>query len=388
MSGRGLSAHAGPGSGRPVAGDPALRYLPIPRGQYPPTLERLIYMLHNRRTLTRIEEFMDLLKGMDGVLDVARLSRDTVQEIVQIEDSITEVSCGLRMENSGVGTCASREHVFAISCDGRFPRPREITMELIDEDGVVIGHDVPLCMMDHFKARDDVIWIADSFIMYPGKVTANDARMVLHASRCDDAAIPEGLEPWIFYPSTSSAMRLNGILGFEGEGLSTIILGVDRLCEGPSVPVTDVVQVPCGGSGHGEPSPQDAFYRCDLVGEMLEVAELPFADEDLHALVVVEMHMHRSVDERLMLVLQVGELVADGGHRVVVHHDYGPDHPLVLVLPLVLGQGIPDEVPYGLGPADVALLRYGLVECLQKLGLQRDPDARHAFHAHGIWRTV
>ena len=345
-------------------------------------------MFHNQQALTRIKEFVDLLKGMDGVLDVALLSRDTVQEIVQIEDSITEVSCGLRMENSGVGTCASREHVFAISCDGRFPRPREITMELIDEDGVVIGHDVPLCMMDHFKARDDVIWIADSFIMYPGKVTANDARMVLHASRCDDAAIPEGLEPWIFYPSTSSAMRLNGILGFEGEGLSTIILGVDRLCEGPSVPVTDVVQVPCGGSGHGEPSPQDAFYRCDLVGEMLEVSELPFADEDLHALVVVEMHMHRSVDERLILVLKVGELVADGGHRVVVDHDDGPDHPLVLVLPLVLRQGVPDEVPYGLGPADIALLRYGLVECLQKLGLQRDPDARHAFHAHGIWRTV
>ncbi len=342
--------------GAPPPGIPPCDTFRCPGDQYPPTLERLIYMLHNRRMLTRIEEFMDLLKGMDGVLDVARLSRDTVQEIVQIEDSITEVSCGLRMENSGIGTCASREHVFAISCNGDFPRPREVTMEMIDEDGIVIGHDVPPCMMDHFKARDDVIWIADSFVMYPGKITANDARMVLHASRCDDDAIPKGIEPWLFYPSTSSALRLNDVLGFEGEGLSTIIVGVDRLCEGPSVPVADVVQVPCGGSGHGEPSPQDAFYRCDLVGEMLEVTELPFADEDLHALVVVEMHMHRSVDERLMLVLQVGELVADGGHRVVVDHDDGPDHPLVLVLPLVLRQGVPDEVPYGLGPADVAFL--------------------------------
>ncbi len=306
--------------------------------------------------MTRVKEFMDLLKKMDGVLDVAYMPRDTVQEIVQIEDSITRVSCGLRMENSGVGTCASREHVFALSCNGDFPRPSEVTMEMIDEDGIVVGHDVPQCMIDHFKERDDIIWITDSFVMYPNKITVKDARMVLHASRCAHENIPADIEPWIFYPSTSSAIRMNEVFGFEGEGLSTLMIGVDRLCEGPSVPVADVVQVPCRGSGHCEPSSQDAFYRCDLVGEVLEVSELALADEDLHALVVVEMDVDRRVDKGLMLVLQVGELVADRCHGVVVDHHYGADHPLVLVLPLVLRQGVPDEIPYGLGPADVAFL--------------------------------
>jgi len=52
---------------------------------------------------------------------------------------------------------------------------------------------------------------------------------------------------------------------------------------------------------------------------------------------MVQMNMHRGVDEGLVIVLDICQLVADGGHRVIVDHDDGPDHPLILVLPFVLG---------------------------------------------------
>lgn len=216
--------------------------------------------------LTRISEFIGRLRGVSGVIDVRLMSREKVQEIVEIEDSIVSVSCGLRMENSGVGTCASKEFVFAMLCSSDFPRPSEITMEMVDDDGTVVGHDVPPCLMEEFGERKDVIWIADTFIMYPSKVTAKDARMVLHASRLKDARLPNDLAPWLFYPSVSSALKLNDELGFEGNGRSTILLGVDGL-EFDSVPVTEMVQITCGGGGHCEPTSEHTFDRCHFIGE-------------------------------------------------------------------------------------------------------------------------
>lgn len=60
-------------------------------------------------------------------------------------------------------------------------------------------------------------------------------------------------------------------------------------------------------------------------------------------------------------------------------HD-GADHPLVVVLPFILGQRVTDEVAYGLGTAAVTLLSDGFIELFEKLGFQGNPDACYAVH--------
>ncbi len=206
------------------------------------------------------KEFADSLAGMPGVSRVAKIARETVEHVVGIEDSIVSVSGGLKLENPGVGACAARESVFVVFCDARFPRPSIPTMEMVDDRGVTIGHDIPECMKQEFKARTDVIWIADSFVMYPSKIGLFDAKMVMHASRLECPGLPDGLEPWVFYPSVSSAQCLNSMLGLSGKNMNTLIVGVDGLIRDDSVPVSDVVEVPCGGSGHGESASEDTFY--------------------------------------------------------------------------------------------------------------------------------
>ena len=228
-------------------------------------------------------EFVAAVEGMCGVVQVTRLSSAVVREAVSIEESIRVVSGGLRMDNAGVHACASREMVFAVVCDSDFLRPDTITMELVDDDGVVIGHDVPRSMRDALRDRQDLVWLSEDFVMFPDRIGMRDARLVMHASRLD---VGLGQDPWVFYPSISSAEMLNRRLGIDAEGLSTMLMGIDGLSPA-SVPVADVVKVPSGRGGHGEPSPEYALYRGDLVGEPLEVAELPLADEDLHALVMV-----------------------------------------------------------------------------------------------------
>jgi hypothetical protein len=66
-------------------------------------------------------------------------------------------------------------------------------------------------------------------------------------------------DPWIFYPSVTTADIINRYFGMgDAEGLSTIILGTDGV--EMSVPVPDMVEIPCGRGGHSESASQDTFY--------------------------------------------------------------------------------------------------------------------------------
>ncbi len=208
-------------------------------------------------------EFITYLSGLKGVLRVERLERSVVGVVADMEDSIREVTAGMRLENSGMATCASCDDVFVILADGDFPRPEAITMEMVDDRGVTVGHDVPPSQVERYRERDDVIWISDNFVLFPLKLDPHDVRMVMRATRME---VPFDHEPWIFYPSPETADTLNTVLGVGDRTLSTIVVGVNGLDDG-SVPVTDVVEVPAAGCGHGEPTPEDPLDACDLVSE-------------------------------------------------------------------------------------------------------------------------
>lgn len=175
------------------------------------------------------ESFMELLRTMEGIDDVAVLSDDLGSRVASEDHSVSMVAGGMRMSSPGVDACLSKDRRFVLFCNGSFPRPRQITMEMVDDDGQVIGHDVPSCMMDSYAGRDDVIWIADSFVMYPSRVGPSDACMVMHESRFVHDSMPDGIDAWIFYPCMTSACMLNEALGFVGDRMSTVILGVNGL---------------------------------------------------------------------------------------------------------------------------------------------------------------
>ena len=326
--------------------------------------------------------FLDAVLGMPGVVGLAVLEDRVVADVLEIEGSIGTVSGGMRLEVPGLERCAGMENVLALSCDSRFPRPSEPTILMLDREGGVVGHDVPAGSRDGYGEGDDLIWLSDTFVMYASMVSRGEVRMVMLSSRVRVPGFSEGVRAELFYPSVCSAEYLNRACGFSGDRLSTVVMGISPMGD-RSVPVADVVQVPGGGRSHREPASEDALDRRDLVGERFQVPQAPLADEDLHALVMVQVDVDGCVDKGLVLVLKVGELVSDGAHRVIVDHDYGADHPLVLVLPLVLRQGVADQVADRLRSADVTLLGYRLVEGLQKLWLQGDTDACYSIHVRG-----
>jgi len=87
-------------------------------------------------------------------------------------------------------------------------------------------------------------------------------------------------------------------------------------------------------------------------------------------------------------MLDIGELVSDRGHGVVVDHDDGADHPFLIVLPFVLCEGVADKVAYGLGSTDVSFLRYRFIELSEEFGFEGNTYACYAIHDFPIQVTL
>ncbi len=328
----------------------------------------------------RPEAFLKEVRSRPGVLRVEPLTPDMTARIMSEEDSVKVFSGSMDLEPVGLGKCICKDFSAAVFCDSRFPRPDRVTIEIVDEYGTLLGHDVPDRLVASIRKRKkSALWLSENFVMSPEAITPLKPHMVMYASPFPGRGWAGGLEPLVFYPSVSTAELINGFFGIkDSAGVSTIVLGVDGVK--PSVPMPDMVEVPCGGSGHGEPSSEDAFYRRYLVGEGLQGLQLPLADEDLHALVAVQMDVDRRVDGGHVAVLYVGQLVPDGVQGMVVDQHDGPHHPLLVVLPLVLRQRIANQVAYRLRPADVPFAFDRVVEFFQELRLQGDADACDPFH--------
>ena len=74
----------------------------------------------------RVGEFLEILRGMDGVIMADVMPVDLIQEVAEMETSIDCISGGMRLENIGLFQCLHREEVIVLL-----------------SDGVVRGHDVP-----------------------------------------------------------------------------------------------------------------------------------------------------------------------------------------------------------------------------------------------------
>lgn len=178
-------------------------------------------------------DLIEALTALDGVIATEQLDDEAMKVVTGIETSIRTVSGGMRIENRGILDCAGMSRNYVLFCGAGFPRPEQVTMEMVDDAGEVVGHDVPPCMVDAFRSRDDVIWMSDGFVLYPGLVCDRDVRMVMLSSRMKVSGPLGEFDVRSFYPSASSAEYLLGLFGRElDRSVAAVILGVDGVLRG------------------------------------------------------------------------------------------------------------------------------------------------------------
>jgi hypothetical protein len=148
-------------------------------------------------------------------------------------------------------------HAFIVYCNQDFDYSPMIRMELVDDAGTVIGHNVGSDDKDLYSDDQNILWISDSFIMYCDRIDCNDAEIRMHSRDYDVSCIDADLSASMYFPSMTSCGIIARRYGDCDEGSCIAVVGVDGL--ETSMPVSDMVQVPCGGCGHGESSSQDAL---------------------------------------------------------------------------------------------------------------------------------
>ncbi len=207
----------------------------------------------------RCDEMISKLLAKPGVVRVEILDAETIAGIVDEEDSVRVFSGSMELQSVGLGKCVCKDLVAVVFCDSSFPRPDVVTIEIVDDYGTLMAQDVPPSLMNSISKLDNVLWLSETFVLYTDSISSSKPHMVMKASPFPGPSDFGTEQPWVFYPSVSTADYLNRRFGVDAStGLSTVILGVDGVEGLPPVP--DVVEVPCGGSCHSEPSSQDTFY--------------------------------------------------------------------------------------------------------------------------------
>lgn len=257
-----------------------------------------------------LDDYAEALSSMTGISRLIRPDRGFIGALRDEEDSVTTVSGGLCYNPVGMYQCLSMDHVFIAYCDQDFGFPCEPSMEMVDDRGVVIG-----CMVDeeakaHYMDDPDIIWLSSNFVVFPDRIGSVNAAMYLYSQDLEVDGVEDGVVTRVFFPTMGSCELIRRVHGGEDDGTCIAVVGVDGLSG--SVPVADVVDMSRAGCGHRESAPEDTLYRGDLVGEPLEVGQPALADEDLHAPVMVQVDVHGCRDHGPVLVLDVGEPVADG----------------------------------------------------------------------------
>ena len=115
-----------------------------------------------------------------------------------------------------------------------------------------------------------------------------------------------------------------------------------------------MLQLPARGT-HRQFAVQHALGAPHHVGDLPHPAGLALDQQDLGAQVLVEMHVRRGQDRRVLVVLQLDQLLRQAANVMVEDQRDGADHFLVPV-PLLLDQLASDQIADELGAVGVAAL--------------------------------
>jgi len=122
---------------------------------------------------------LDIVRNIRGVVHAFYLDVDVLRQMRDEESKVTAIGGNIGVTNEGFIQAIEHEHVIAIIKDPRFRPPPEPTMELHSSDGKVLGIEVFPFNADEYLKRDDVVWLSDSFVMFPDVNGRGEERFVM-----------------------------------------------------------------------------------------------------------------------------------------------------------------------------------------------------------------
>lgn len=111
-----------------------------------------------------LNNVVNVISGLDGVLEVRQLSNDDILKIIDMEAQRSKDI--VPVFNEGVQECFKRDVCFVIFKKGYFRVPPTPTV-LLTFDGEILGHDVfDPEDKEKFRADEDIMFLSDDFVIF------------------------------------------------------------------------------------------------------------------------------------------------------------------------------------------------------------------------------
>ncbi|HKM09135.1 MAG TPA: hypothetical protein VJX93_01415 [Candidatus Methanomethylophilaceae archaeon] len=110
---------------------------------------------------------LEIVKELRGIVHCFYLDKELVEKLKEEEAKVKAIGGSVDVANTGFAEALDREHIICVIKDPRFRPPPEATVVLLDEEGNMLGTEVFPYTAKEYESREDVVWLSESFVMFP-----------------------------------------------------------------------------------------------------------------------------------------------------------------------------------------------------------------------------
>ena len=179
---------------------------------------------------------LEIVRGLRGVIHAFYLEKDVLEQMRAEEAKVKAAGGIVSVDNQGFTQALEHEHVIAIIKDPRFRPPPEPTVELHSTNGQVIGVEVFPFNADQYMSRDDVVWLSDGFVLFPGVEATGEERFIMPPVSFPELNPTNGCKDVISCsPAPTCDLLMRTRYGFQDDSkLASVLIAFNDCPEDPN----------------------------------------------------------------------------------------------------------------------------------------------------------
>lgn len=178
-----------------------------------------------------VQRIVEALSCKSGIISVVVPDGPVLNEIFEMEACIEDTSFGMPMDNRALEVCKNRSMHVIVFCEYTFEPPTDHVMIMEDENGNMVGFDIPVGRQEEYIDRTDIVMLSDDFALL-ANAESEIAKVVMLPQDAKCIGAEEGIrDPVIFYPATTTDMYIKDKYGVDisASHIASALISFDRL---------------------------------------------------------------------------------------------------------------------------------------------------------------
>lgn len=175
-----------------------------------------------------LDEVLRTLSALKGVKHAFHLSDETREGLREIEKSYPSIG-PLTVHNEGIKETLARGHVACIIKDKGFRAPPHATVQLVNDEGVMIGREILPGEKFEAKGKEKLVFLGKDFVVFADRSSGKGARFLLPPIPFKEVEAVGGVRNVCSSsPSTVGDLYIRRAYGFKDDPkLASILIGFD-----------------------------------------------------------------------------------------------------------------------------------------------------------------